>query len=458
MVNWGLLSQLTLAISVVLQAYLLFSPNSLSFPFSSLSNPQGSLQAPPTTSPYTSSWGSWLHPQSTRKSYDVGVGTEDRMLELVKRIQDANISLKGDLEFVNRWNYFTFDPQAHFEQLTTTGPFAGTLEAFTTGVKLRTRYEHLLPSSHSFNKTNLWASDSNRVIETARYFAAGLFGLDWQKTAHLHIIPETADRGADTLTPGDTCLNYADNVDPYGHDYGARMLMEYRSTYLPAISDRLLKQNPDMQFTDIEVYSMQEMCGFETTEEWLAFEYARDVIHYYRAGPGNPYGAVMGWLWLNATANLLAEGPESGPLFFSFVHDGDIIPLLAALALFPTPHPLPTTHIAPNRTYLTSQLTPMGGRIIFERLTCPAEVTCWSNAPLYPNHVYCEEPRDDVFVRVNANDGIVAIPGCDGGPGRSCALEGFLERVRERGRELGDFRKKCGLGKDARERITFLHQ
>ncbi|KAK5158655.1 hypothetical protein LTR04_005154, partial [Oleoguttula sp. CCFEE 6159] len=371
-----------------------------------------------------------------------------RMLELVKRIQDANVTLKGDLEFVNRWNYFTFDPQAHFEQLTTTGPFAGTLEAFTTGVKLRTRYEHLLPSSQSLNKINLWASDSNRVIETARYFAAGLFGLDWQKTAHLHIIPETADRGADTLTPGDTCLKYADNVDPYGHDYGARMLMEYRSTYLPAISERLLKQNPDMQFTNSEVYSMQEMCGFETTvrgssqwcdvftkEEWLAFEYARDVIHYYRAGPGNPYGAVMGWLWLNATANLLAEGPEAGPLFFSFVHDGDIIPLLAALALFPTPHPLPTTHIAPNRTYLTSQLTPMGGRIIFERLACPAEVTCWSNAPLYPNHVYCEEPRDDVFVRVNINDGIVAIPGCDGGPGGSCALAGFLERVRERGRE-----------------------
>ncbi|KAK5009627.1 hypothetical protein LTR60_005155 [Cryomyces antarcticus] len=394
MVNWGLLSQLTLAISVVIQAYLLFSPNSLSLPFSTLSNPQGSLQAPSTTSPYASSWGSWLHPQSTRKSYDDGVGTEGRgqgggtigqdwnilyhlggngpwvekvdgaveggigvpdgcqveqvhmmsrhaerfptiragvrMLELVKRIQDANVTLKGDLEFVNRWNYFTFDPQAHFEQLTTTGPFAGTLEAFTTGVKLRTRYEHLLPSSQSLNKINLWASDSNRVIETARYFAAGLFGLDWQKTAHLHIIPETADRGADTLTPGDTCLKYADNVDPYGHDYGARMLMEYRSTYLPAISERLLKQNPDMQFTNSEVYSMQEMCGFETTvrgssqwcdvftkEEWLAFEYARDVIHYYRAGPGNPYGAVMGWLWLNATANLLAEGPEAGPLFFS---------------------------------------------------------------------------------------------------------------------------------------------
>ena len=75
---------------------------------------------------------------------------------------------------------------------------------------------------------------------------------------------------------------------------------------------------------------MQEMCGFETLvrgsspwcdvfshEDWRNFEYARDVIHYYRAGSGNPFGAVMGWLWLNATANLLEAGPGAGTLFFS---------------------------------------------------------------------------------------------------------------------------------------------
>jgi acid phosphatase len=75
---------------------------------------------------------------------------------------------------------------------------------------------------------------------------------------------------------------------------------------------------------------MQLLCGFETIakgsspwcdvftkDEWEGFEYARDIIHYYRAGPGNPYSASMGWLWLNVTANLLREGPSSGPLFFS---------------------------------------------------------------------------------------------------------------------------------------------
>lgn len=226
------------------------------------------------------------------------------------------------------WALFSplLDPERDFEQLTSTGPFSGVLGAFTTGVRLRTRYQHLLPSG---GKPNFWAGDSPRVIDTARYFAAGFFGLDWENHSTLHIIPETAELGADTLTPGDTCYAYIEDLE-YGHDYGARMLAQYRATYLSEIRKRLLKQNPDIEFTDTELYSMQEMCGFETTvrgssawcdvfskDEWLSFEYARDVIHFYRAGPGNRFGALMGWLWLNATTNLLVEGPSAGPLFFS---------------------------------------------------------------------------------------------------------------------------------------------
>lgn len=140
------------------------------------------------------------------------------------------------------------------------------------------------------------------------------------------------------------------------------------------------------------------------------------------------------------------------------VHDGDIVPLLAALDLFPQSPDLPTTHVLANRTWRTSQVTPMGGRIIFERLACPVRQNCWSNAPLYPNHVYCEPPKDDFFVRVNVNDAIVAIPGCNEGPGRSCALEDFARRAKKRGDEIGDFGTICGLSEDAAKRITFLHQ
>ncbi|KAI7342076.1 hypothetical protein KC336_g23272, partial [Hortaea werneckii] len=164
------------------------------------------------------------------------------------------------------------------------------------------------------------------------------------------------------------------------------MLYEWRSHYLPPIVARLQRENPGISFTEAHVYSMQELCGFETIalgsspwcdvftkEELEDFEYARDLLHYYKAGPGNPYSGAMGMLWLNATANLLKEGPEkAGSLFLSFVHDGDITPMLSALELFPQNIDLPTTHVLRNRTWKTSDVIPMGGRIIFERLACAA--------------------------------------------------------------------------------------
>lgn len=252
------------------------------------------------------------------------------MLSLYEHIRTANVTFRGDLAFINDWEFFIDEPAEDLENLVSTGPYAGTLEAFATGVKLRTRYKELLEEAPATKPVSFWAGDSERVIDTAKYFGAGFFGIDWTKVANLYVIPETPDRGADTLTPGRTCLKYRNNVDRRGHDYGYRMMDMVRSTYEPAIARRLARQNPEMMFAEAEIFTMQLLCGFETIangsspwcdiftkDEWESFEYARDIIHYYRAGPGNPYSASMGWLWLNATANLLREGPSAGPLFFS---------------------------------------------------------------------------------------------------------------------------------------------
>lgn len=242
---------------------------------------------------------------------------------------DANITFNRSLAFVKDWNFFIEDPLA-IENLVSTGPYAGTLEAFETGVKLRTRYRHLIEEAAQRGPTTYWASDSPRVIDTARYFGAAFFGIGNAKS-RLEVIPETPGRGADTLTPGRSCLEYRNDSNDHGRLLGYKMIEAFRHTYEPAIVKRLAKENPSFAFTEDEVFSMQLMCGFEilargesqwcdvfTADEWDSFEYARDVIHYYRSGPGNPYGATMGWLWLNATANLLAAGSEeAGPLFLS---------------------------------------------------------------------------------------------------------------------------------------------
>ncbi|ORY18701.1 histidine phosphatase superfamily [Clohesyomyces aquaticus] len=373
-----------------------------------------------------------------------------RMIKLLEKMKQSKIAFQGDLAFVKDWELFWSDDSL-MEHLTSTGPFSGTLGSFTTGVRLRTRYHNLIPTARSSeSKIRFWASDSDRVIDTARYFGAGFFGLDWQDTAQLHIVPETSDLGGDTLTPGDTCLKYVEDVEE-GHDKGPAMMQKYRATYMPAIRQRLLEQNPKMEFSDDEIYAMQEMCGFETTvrgsshwcpvftqEDFLHFEYARDILHYYRAGPGTQYGALMGWLWLNATKNLMLEGPLAGPLFFSFVHDGDIAPMITALDIINDEEHLPISHIAASRKWRKSQVSPMGGRTIFEVISCGE--------------------KEGKHVRININDGITAIPDCDSGPGRSCPLADFARRVQRKGEEVGDFREKCGLSTDAPEKITFLHQ
>jgi acid phosphatase len=124
------------------------------------------------------------------------------------------------------------------------------------------------------------------------------------------------------------------------------------------------------------------------------------------------------------------------------VHDGDIVPVLAALRIMDGDDPLPITYIKHDRQWKTSRLTSMGGRIIFERLRCDGNFSLTGNA---------------VFIRININDGVISVPGCDIGSGL-CPLEQFVARLRKHEKDAGDFRELCGLGTHMPAGITFLHQ
>lgn len=141
------------------------------------------------------------------------------------------------------------------------------------------------------------------------------------------------------------------------------------------------------------------------------------------------------------------------------VHDGDIVPMLSALDIFPSAAPLPTTHRDPSRTWRLSQVTPMSGRIIFERLTCtPSSHMNIPHRRLHQTPLHQQQAPNNTYVRININDGIVALPNCTSGPGSSCPLGEFLAFVKRRGEEVGDFREVCGLGGDVPGAIGFLHQ
>jgi acid phosphatase len=329
---------------------------------------------------------------------------------------------------------------------------------------------------------SFWSASSPRNVETALYFADGFFGRDWSlpnatHPAHLHIIPESSSRGGNTLTPGDTCLLYVTDKTQ-GHDQGYAKLASWQSAFAPAISSRLSTQNPnlDTTFSPAEVYSMMEMCGFEvlargsspwcdifSRSEWEDFEYGRDVLHFYRAGPGNRYSAAMGGLWLDATAKLLVQDSNgdgddfagSGEIYASFVHDGDIVPVLAALGLLDEEeegegegqrHDLPTDHVKRNRKWRTSDIVPMAGRLIIERLNCRTPHGWrYRDARLFVNDGWVGWPVE------GAEGKTVFVPQVEVGRFRE-----MVGRKRQQGR--GGFREVCGLENGVEEEIQFLHQ
>jgi acid phosphatase len=128
------------------------------------------------------------------------------------------------------------------------------------------------------------------------------------------------------------------------------------------------------------------------------------------------------------------------------VHDGDIVPVLSALRIFHDEGDLlPLTEIKHDRKWKTSKVTPMGGRIIFERLRCWVDIASGVSRP------------SEAFVRVNINDGVVSLPGCDIGSGL-CSLEQFVAQLRKNQEDVGNFRSVCGLDDSLPERISFLHQ
>ena len=93
----------------------------------------------------------------------------------------------------------------------------------------------------------------------------GFFGANWSTNyaAEVHIIPETPNRGADTLTPGITCLRYVEDKS-FGHEQGYSKLDLWQDEFAKPIARRLLADSGGFAFSSLDIYSLMEICGFET--------------------------------------------------------------------------------------------------------------------------------------------------------------------------------------------------
>ncbi|TFK45691.1 phosphoglycerate mutase-like protein [Heliocybe sulcata] len=358
---------------------------------------------------------------------------------LAKRLNDAAAqwNATGDLAFLNEWTYKLGE-----EILT---PF-GRQQLYDLGVSIRMKYGFLLKNFTETNTIPVFRTESqDRMLASALNFAIGFFGYPFEGQYQESITIE-AEGFNNTLAPYKTCPNAR---LPSKSDRALPYVSEWASIYLASALARLQPQIPGYELTIEDVYTLQQMCAYETVaigysafcelftqEEWEGFSYAMDLYFWYDSAFGSPVAKVQGVGYLqelvarlthtpialhNSSTNAtLADDPVTFPLnqslYVDATHEVVVLNVITALNLTTLARdgPLPATHIPPNRSFVVSQLAPFATNVQFQLLSC-------ASSP-------------DPQIRVIINDGVVPLTGIRGCPSQKdgmCPVDVFVDAQRE---------------------------
>lgn len=176
-------------------------------------------------------------------SPDLGASIEAALA----KIKSSNVSTyQGDLAFLNSWTYYVPNHCAYNAE-TSTGPYAGLLEAFKRGGDYRARYGHLRDGK---SIVPIFAAGYQRIIATARKFGEGFFAANYSTNAAINIIPEAKEMGANSLTP--TC----------DHDNDTSTCNSLTTVWpqFKVAAARLSSQNPGLDLNATDIYYL--MCMY----------------------------------------------------------------------------------------------------------------------------------------------------------------------------------------------------
>ncbi|EMD38508.1 hypothetical protein CERSUDRAFT_82782 [Gelatoporia subvermispora B] len=349
----------------------------------------------------------------------------------------AGWNASGDLAFMNDWTYKLGE-----EILT---PF-GRQQLYDLGVSMRMKYGFLLQNFTETNTIPVFRTESqDRMLASALNFAIGFFGYPFEGQYQQSITIE--DPGYNnTLAPYKTCPNAnkpskADRAQPY--------IRQWASIYLKNALDRLAPQLHGYDLTIEDVYTLQQMCAYETVaigysrfcelfteEEWKGFNYAMDLYFWYDSAFGSPLSRALGIGYTEelvsrlthtpiATHNTSTNGtldddpvtfPLGQSLYVDATHEVVVLHVITALNLttLASNGPLPADHIPAHRSFKASHLAPFATNIQFQLLSC-------TSVP-------------DSQIRVIINDGVVPLTGIRGCPEQKdgmCPVSTFVAAQRE---------------------------
>lgn len=155
----------------------------------------------------------------------------------------------GKLAFLNNWTYKLG------QQILTP---VGKQELFDSGSLHQYSYGHLYNNNGS--KIIARSTTEDRMTQSAEYFLAGFFGLQWPQNATLELIIE-GDGFNNSLAGYDNCPN-SNNPQSNG---GTNASTAWQSVYLANATTRIQKMiSPSSLITLSDVYTMQSLCAYET--------------------------------------------------------------------------------------------------------------------------------------------------------------------------------------------------
>ncbi|KAF4120608.1 multiple inositol-polyphosphate phosphatase / 2,3-bisphosphoglycerate 3-phosphatase [Geosmithia morbida] len=365
-------------------------------------------------------------------------GAYAEWVDLHEKLQAQEFTADGSLQFLPDWKPVLDDPAQQLAQLSP----GGYDELYHLGVELRTRYPGWYKYGSPFH---VWANNYQRTIDSARLFARGYGGPNATTLGTVKPILSTDSSAVgNSLATSDSCPAYEDNS-------GAGYIDEWDSIYLPPIATRLnqlIKGNLSLTTDDISKFPY--LCGFEsqilrkvspfcgvfTEAEILQYEYRQDLRYYYGTGPGSYHNASVMLPVIQGVIDILRSGPETplvganngeeilGELTVAFTHDNQLNQLVSSMGLFDRQQPLPSDSMDPRRIYVSSRNNPMRGTVAFERLRC----------------------HGTSYLRVLLNDAVYPVTDCSEGPGKSCPLDKYDDKIlAEKWKNAGSFEDICGL-------------
>jgi acid phosphatase len=347
----------------------------------------------------------------SRNSYNALVAFET----LAKTFDYTNAP--KEFQFLKDWKLSDMipDPVRNPENMTVLG--LNEMRAF--GKQMRTEYPQLFAKDMT-----VWSGSVERVQLSAKAFMEGYFGSVIPN--QFVVVNQTETDSANSLQTVNTCLKMTPFPDVTNNAFGKQ--------WFANMTARFAKWWPEFKVTDygavldLCIYERNfvgtdRFCALFTEDDWYSYDYGKDTsAHRSNVGYNSSFSATLGYPWLAATTKLLQKD-TCQKYFPLFAHENLVLLAIRSLGLFFDQFEQFPPTLKLDRKYRISNMTPMGGRALLERLNCNGKR----------------------FVRVKVNERVQKIPGCDSGPGFACPLDQFVERVEARKSTDGNFIEKCSL-------------